>query len=281
MGNGYHADGLTKCKKGDPCKKNNGGCSSQRTCTNNNGVASCGPCPNGYHADGLTKCKKDDPCKKNNGGCVQRTCTNNNFVASCGPCPAGYHINGPKTCAKDTTTTTPQKNCVFCHRQPPIAFMIDRSGSMGNRKAGSSQTRFHKVTFEVIRMLQSMPDGTLFSLQAFTDAIYKYKNSNFVSNSAAERNALQGWFNSHGPWRGTYMYTGLSALLSKKSIAKTLYFLADGEMSRPQYRNNMYSLASNSGVKIHVVGVDLNPGSGGYNTLTEIARRSGGSKKWI
>jgi hypothetical protein len=152
---------------------------------------------------------------------------------------------------------------------------------MATKKAGSTQTRFQKVSFEVIRMLQSMPDGTQFSVQSFTDAIYKYKNANFQANSLAERNALQSWFNSHGPWRGTYMYTGLQALLNKKSVAKTLYFLADGEMTRGQYRNSMYSLASNSGVKIHVVGVDLNPGSGGYNTLTEIARRSGGSKKWI
>merc|ERR1712037_283928 len=62
---------------------------------------------------------------KNNGGCSsQRTCTNNNFVATCGPCPKGYHAKG-KACEKDTTTTTPQPNCVFCERQPPIASMLN------------------------------------------------------------------------------------------------------------------------------------------------------------
>jgi hypothetical protein len=146
-------------------------------------------------------------------------------------------------------------------------------------KGGSSQTRFQKVTFEVIRMLESMPDGTKFSMQAFTDAIFKYHNGAYRSNSAAERRALQTWFNGHGPLRGTYMYMGVQALLTQKNTAKTLYFLADGEMSDGQNRQRMYNLVK--GTKLHTVGVDLSPGSGGYNTLNAMAASSGGTKKWI
>jgi len=285
---GYHALGATKCEKDNPCDKNNGGCSSQRKCTNTNGKASCGPCPTGYHADGTTKCKKDDPCKKNNGGCSsQRTCTNNNFVATCGPCPKGYHAKG-KACEKDTTTTTPQPNCVFCERAPPIAFMLDRSGSMAwcgraphvNKHCRSPNRRFDKVVREVIKMLATMPDGTLFSVQTFSQSILQFNGNKYAANSASMRNTLNTWF--HGtsrPGGGTYMTTGLNYLLQKKGTAKTLYLLADGETAQGQA--TLVNAGKSGGVPIHVVGVDLRTQDGGYKNLHALKVATGGTEKYI
>ena len=39
------------------CASNNGGCHSQRTCTNAVGSMSCGDCPTGYTDDGAKGCK--------------------------------------------------------------------------------------------------------------------------------------------------------------------------------------------------------------------------------
>merc|ERR1712032_378304 len=185
----------------------------------------------------------DDPCDKNNGGCSsQRTCTNTITVATCGPCPKGYHAKG-KACEKDTTTTAPQPNCVFCERAPPIAFMLDRSGSMAwcgraphvNKHCRSPNRRFDKVVREVIKMLATMPDGTLFSVQTFSQSILQFNGNKYAANSASMRNTLNTWF--HGtsrPGGGTYMTTGLNYLLQKKGTAKTLYLLADGETAQGQ-----------------------------------------------
>jgi len=280
--------GATKCAKDDPCKKNNGGCSSQRTCTNNNFVAVCGPCPKGYHAKGKA-CEKDDPCKKNNGGCSsQRKCTNTNGKASCGPCPTGYHAVGATKCAKDTTTTTPQPNCVFCERAPPIAFMLDRSGSMGfcgkapfvNQHCRAPNRRFDKVVNEVIKMLATMPDGVLFNVQTFSSSIKAFQNNAFVKNSASMRNSLHHWFHhSSAPGGGTYMTTGLQHLLKKKGTAQTLYLLADGESN--QSSQSLKNTANAAGVKVHVVGVDLRIGDGAYNNLHAVKVATGGTEKYI
>ena len=223
-----------------------------------------------------------NPCIFNNGGCHRkRTCIDNAGSAKCGDCSTGFVNDGPKGC---------KANCVFCEREPPISFVIDRSGSMEYclgvrpvKKCPVGSRRFDKVTSEVIKMLETLPDGTLFSLRAFSESTYPFSNDEFVKNSEAMRKTLQNWFDANGPHKGTYMSLALKMLIRKKSTAKTLYLLADGESQQPvsSGQHSLYSIASGAGVKIHVVGVDLKPSDGGYKNLHEIAKRTGGTERFI
>jgi hypothetical protein len=124
-----------------------------------------------------------------------------------------------------------------------------------------------------------MPDGTLFNVQAYSYVTYAFASNKFVANSVAQRNALKSWFNSHGPYQGTYMTTGLNGLIAKKGVAKTLYFLADGETN--QSTSSLYNAAKAAGQKIHVVGVDLRSSDKGYKNLHEIASLTGGTQKFV
>jgi len=186
------------------------------------------------------------------------------------------------TAPPPTTTTTPQPNCVFCQRRPPLAFMIDKSGSMGAKMGGKGPaTRFVTVVNEVIRMLASMPDGTQFSLQMFSAGVYPYHSAAFRTNSAAERTALRSWMIRKGPGGYTGMLKAIKALLTKKNVAETLYFLADGEISVQSDKPKVYAEAKNAGKPIHIVGVDLKASSGGYKTISTIADNSGGTKFFL
>merc|ERR1712010_149462 len=193
-----------------------------------------------------------------------------------------------KKCEDNTTTTTPQPNCVFCERQPPIAFMLDRSGSMAwcgkaphvNQRCRSPNRRFDKVVREVIKMLATMPDGTLFSVQTFSASILQFNGNKYAANSASMRNTLNTWFHSTSrPGGGTYMTTGLNYLLQKKGTAKTLYLLADGETAQGQA--TLVNAGKSGGVPIHVVGVDLRTQDGGYKNLHALKVATGGTEKYI
>merc|ERR1712032_1775299 len=165
-----------------------------------------------------------NPCLANNGGCSnQRTCQYKNGQKSCGPCPKGYHAKGTNDCEKDTTTT-PQPNCVFCDRDPPIAFMLDRSGSMSwcmgrpnDWSCRKPNRRYDKITAEILLMLSTMPDGTKFHVQAYSNGHWAFNNNQYMLNSVAARNALTQWFVKMSPHGGTYMTTGLT-LCSRKRV---------------------------------------------------------------
>jgi len=125
-----------------------------------------------------------------------------------------------------------------------------------------------------------MPDGTLFSVQTFSQTILQFNGNQYAANSASMRNTLNTWF--HGtsrPGGGTYMTTGLNYLLQKKGTAKTLYLLADGETAQGQ--NTLLTSGRNGGVPIHVVGVDLRTSDGGYKNLHALKVATGGTEKYI
>merc|ERR1719238_1891711 len=89
----------TKCSDVNECLKNNGGCHSQRKCTNTVGSMSCGDCSAGYTNDGTKGCKDVNECATNNGGCdSKRKCINTVGSMKCGDCPSGYANDGAKAC---------------------------------------------------------------------------------------------------------------------------------------------------------------------------------------
>ena len=122
----------------DECAKNNGGCDSNRKCTNTDGGRTCGDCSAGWANDGVTGCKglymllnicfhqsatlsslfiftvlhlskskfRKPPlcsdineCASNNGGCdSKRKCINSAGGMKCGDCPDGWDNDGDKGC---------------------------------------------------------------------------------------------------------------------------------------------------------------------------------------
>jgi hypothetical protein len=310
-----------------PCVTNNGGCHGARKCmSTTGGSVTCADCRTGYTNDGAKGCKatckfawtkKDsffatvghDKCPASDvfadledakkacidAGDCKVISTQKNL------CDGKYRVvhslepglkeftNGINSHNMRAYEAKSDCDCVFCERQPPISFVIDRSGSMKYclgvrpvKECPVGSRRFDKVTSEVIKMLETLPDGTLFSLRAFSESTYPFSNDEFVKNSAAMRKTLQNWFDANGPHKGTYMSLALKMLIRKKDTAKTLYLLADGETDQHETgQHSLYSIASGAGVKIHVVGVDLKPSDGGYKNLHEIAKRTGGTEKFI
>jgi hypothetical protein len=139
--------------------------------------------------------------------------------------------------------------------------------------------RYDKITAEILLMLSTMPDGTKFHVQAYSNGHWAFNNNQYMLNSVAARNALTQWFVKMSPHGGTYMTTGLNALLTQKGKAKTLYMLADG--STDQSTSSLYAAARSSGQPINVVGVDLKIGDAAYKNLHTIATLTGGSEKYF
>jgi hypothetical protein len=129
-------------------------------------------------------------------------------------------------------------------------------------------------------MLATMPDGTLFSVQTYSDSILQFNGNKYASNSASMRNTLNNWFyTTSKPGGATYMTTGLQYLLTKKGTAKTLYLLADGETGQGQ--QTLLNAGKKGGTPIHVVGVDLRTQDGGYKNLHALHNTVGGTEKYI
>jgi len=100
----------------NPCGTGNGGCDTQRTCSNTpvgaDTYALCGPCATGYIGAGVTGCVSIS-CATNNGNCDDHaSCTGAAGNPVC-TCDAGYSGNGT-TCALITCNTTcdPHATCV-------------------------------------------------------------------------------------------------------------------------------------------------------------------------
>src|SRR5690348_4570853 len=84
-----------QCIDINECATNNGGCSTNATCTNVVGSYTCS-CRAGFTGNGLT-CVDINECATNNGGCSSSpfvTCTNTLGSRTCGSCPAGFTGNG-------------------------------------------------------------------------------------------------------------------------------------------------------------------------------------------
>jgi hypothetical protein len=87
---------------GDPCAVNNGGCSTDATCTNAGAGVTC-TCQEGYVGDGMT-CADVDECATGNGACdANATCTNTIGGRTC-TCNAGSEGDGV-TCIVDECAT--------------------------------------------------------------------------------------------------------------------------------------------------------------------------------
>ncbi|WP_342377499.1 hypothetical protein NVS55_39350 [Myxococcus stipitatus] len=86
---------LSVCSDINECATNNGGCSSNATCTNSQGSYACA-CKPGYSGNGQ-QCDDINECATNNGGCSSNaTCTNSEGSFSCA-CKPGFEGDG-QTC---------------------------------------------------------------------------------------------------------------------------------------------------------------------------------------
>ncbi len=95
---------------GSPCNSNNGGCSTDATCSFNGATVTC-TCNSGFTGDGYT-CQQN-PCDTNNGGCSpDATCTSNGVTVSC-TCNAPYFGGDGYTCvfSKGSSCSTDLAGC--------------------------------------------------------------------------------------------------------------------------------------------------------------------------
>lgn len=196
-----------------------------------------------------------------------------------GPRPPMMAASYSKHTTTTTTTSTTGGFGLDVGSGPTkLAFMIDRSGSMGSDKTGTSITRFNYVVAEVFKILEGLPAGSEFSFQAFDSALFAFDNADFVENTPVNRGRLQTWFNNHGPRSTTGMLAGIQALLTKKGEADKLYLLADGDANQ---KTEIINAAATGGVPINTIGVDLTPGTAAYNLLVSISDASGGTKTFV
>jgi hypothetical protein len=81
------------------CAVGNGGCDPLVSCSEADGVVTCGDCPPGYDGQGDAACVDVDECLVDNGGCDPLVaCTNLPGDRGCGPCPVGYAGDGETSC---------------------------------------------------------------------------------------------------------------------------------------------------------------------------------------
>ena len=131
---GYVLEGSV-CVDLDECAIENGGCSAQAECENQEGLAPICSCLSGYRGDGIT-CTDIDECAEGNGGCdLNADCTNNLGADPTCECKTGYQGDGQTCtdideCAEGNGGCDQNANCTNQIGAAPLCQC--RSGYQGN-----------------------------------------------------------------------------------------------------------------------------------------------------
>jgi len=126
----------------DPCERDNGGCLSEATCTNDGvqdhfdvTVKAICTCPVGKEGDGTTNCNAINPCNTDNGGCISEAfCENESGTAIC-TCPSGKVGDGKENCTFINPCETDNGGCIseaVCTNESGTAICTCPSGKVGD-----------------------------------------------------------------------------------------------------------------------------------------------------
>ncbi len=110
-----------------------------------------------------------------------------------------------------------------------LAFILDRSGSMGWPFSRSETTRMAVAKTELQRVLSTLPKGTLFNVLAFDGKVYSWKKGEAVAGDTTIKKAGRWTEKQESVKRAnTNTYGVLERTLLQNPRIDTIYLLSDG-----------------------------------------------------
>jgi uncharacterized protein YegL len=181
---------------------------STKSCTKTKTIDSRTNLPVG----GCKEVTENPPCEIKDKTCVDpaKTCTGNQCL---GP-------NQTPTPTLSITTTTLEANCSII--PSAVDFVLDRSGSMGDKQSGSTQSKLDYLKTAVKSFITKLPDSGIVGLQSFGEEANNDLGITLLQNN---RNTINTKIDSLKANGGTPLRDALTMALSeiKKAQQNTTY----------------------------------------------------------